>query len=315
LISEFKINLLFSTNQFMSRSVPAKKALVLDLANPNIKHYKECLEDENLTFVHSMNDTNTQSVLSEVGQSFALIIVELDNYSENKNELFDQIMKIDENLHISVLILTSEINDEILLKSVEIGNHHILQKPYRANVFKSFVKRSLKDHERYTYYNDKINKHNVHKLLQHGSFEFKDFYGAHDIADWLASGCERDGIVVGFIELLVNSIEHGNLEIGYDKKTELLDNGNYMEFILQRLEEPPYNKRVARVDFKSENGYFIINIKDCGKGFNYDNYLNADPIRLLDKHGRGVIMASKLYFDDLKYLNNGSEVQVKAKLK
>jgi hypothetical protein len=299
----------------MSRTIPAKKALVLDLTNPNIQEYKKHLEDEDLAFVHSMNDANTKSILNEIGHTIAMIIVELDNYKENKEEIFKQILEIDENLHISVIIMTSEVDDELLLKSSEIGNHHILQKPYRPNVFRSFVKRALKDHERYTYYSDKGDKHNVHHLFKSGTFECKDFYGAHDIADWLASGCERDGIVVGFIELLINSVEHGNLEVGYDKKTELLDNGDYMDFILNRLDEPPYNKRVAVVDFKVEGGYLHVSIKDCGKGFDYEKYLNADPIRLLDKHGRGVIMASKLYFDELTYSDNGRKVSIKAKLK
>jgi hypothetical protein len=300
----------------MSRMQPAKKALVLDIANPNIKHFKECLEEESLAFVHSMNDANTQSIISEIGHSIAMIIVELDSYGENKSEIFKQIKTIDEKLHISVIILTSEVNDNLLLQSSSIGNHHILQKPYRANVFESFIKRALKDHERYIHYTDKKNKHHIHKLMKKGVFEFNDFYGAHDIADWFASGCERDGIVVGFIELLINSVEHGNLGIGYEMKTELLDKGKYMDFIIHRLEEPPYNKMKVIVEFEiQDDGYLFVSIKDSGSGFDFENYLNADPIRLLDKHGRGVIMASKLYFDELKYVGNGSEVHVKAKLK
>ena len=42
-------------------------------------------------------------------------------------------------------------------------------------------------------------------------------------------GHARDDIVVGFNEILINAIEHGNLGITYEQKTDMMKEGDYME--------------------------------------------------------------------------------------
>ena len=49
-------------------------------------------------------------------------------------------------------------------------------------------------------------------------------------------------------------------------------------------------------------------IEDCGSGFDYGRYLDRDPTRILDRHGRGILMASALL--DLDYLHPGNQVRV-----
>ena len=52
-------------------------------------------------------------------------------------------------------------------------------------------------------------------------------------------------------------------------------------------------------------------IKDEGLGFDWEKYLEVDPARLLDSHGRGIAMAAHASFDSIEYRGGGSEVSVR----
>jgi hypothetical protein len=51
-----------------------------------------------------------------------------------------------------------------------------------------------------------------------------------------------------------------------------------------------------------------IRIRDQGQGFDWTPYLDFDPERAFDPHGRGIAMARLSSFDDLEYLGDGNEV-------
>ncbi|MBF0138827.1 MAG: hypothetical protein HQL74_00960 [Magnetococcales bacterium] len=43
-------------------------------------------------------------------------------------------------------------------------------------------------------------------------------------------------------------------------------------------------------------------------------YLDFNPERMLDTHGRGIAIAFKASFDDVRYLGSGNEVECTIKL-
>ncbi len=49
-------------------------------------------------------------------------------------------------------------------------------------------------------------------------------------------------------------------------------------------------------------------ITDEGKGFDWKLYMEVDPNRVFDTHGRGIAMAAKISFDSIQYKNCGNEV-------
>ena len=51
-----------------------------------------------------------------------------------------------------------------------------------------------------------------------------------------------------------------------------------------------------------------ITIRDEGSGFDWMSYLEIDPRRAFDTHGRGIAMAKMLSFSRLEYHGNGCEV-------
>ena len=70
-----------------------------------------------------------------------------------------------------------------------------------------------------------------------------------------------------------------------------------------------FEGRVAEVWVRTEGERLIYRIKDQGAGFDWVRYLDIDPERLFDSHGRGIAMSRQLAFDSLDYLGAGNEVE------
>jgi anti-sigma regulatory factor (Ser/Thr protein kinase) len=64
---------------------------------------------------------------------------------------------------------------------------------------------------------------------------------------------------------------------------------------------------VASVRFERGGNTITVCIRDQGPGFDPAPYLQIDPNRVFDVHGRGIAIANLLSFDSLSYRQNGRE--------
>ncbi|PJZ54769.1 signaling protein [Leptospira adleri] len=111
-------------------------------------------------------------------------------------------------------------------------------------------------------------------------------------------------------EIIINSIEHGNLAISFDEKTEALAEGRYLEFIQKRQKEPFYNYRTVKVSYSLNARRIGFLITDEGEGFDYKKILNLDIEKLNETsltHGRGIVMTRRV-FDIVKFNEKGNKV-------
>lgn len=113
-------------------------------------------------------------------------------------------------------------------------------------------------------------------------------------------------------EVIMNAIEHGNLNITFDEKTDYLFEDRYSELLFKRNNHPEYKSRtvVINYDITSERAVYIV--KDAGDGFNFEKMLNTDPYDLnMERmtHGRGLIMVKNI-FDEIEYVEPGNEVHL-----
>ena len=118
------------------------------------------------------------------------------------------------------------------------------------------------------------------------------------------------GIRTCLREMLINAVEHGNLAVTYDEKTETQLEGNYLEFIKERQEDERYKNRKVVVEYSLNKSRVAFRITDEGKGFNHQKALQATMEERYDEdatHGRGLIMAKKT-FDILEYNERGNQV-------
>jgi anti-sigma regulatory factor (Ser/Thr protein kinase) len=104
---------------------------------------------------------------------------------------------------------------------------------------------------------------------------------------------DANRVVTGILELTLNAIEHGNLNIGYKEKSRLIEEERLDSEIERRLSDPLYSSREATAQFVRRPDTLSLHISDQGKGFEWRKYLNFDPERAFDTHGRGIAMANK----------------------
>ncbi|MBN2078974.1 MAG: ATP-binding protein [Spirochaetes bacterium] len=117
---------------------------------------------------------------------------------------------------------------------------------------------------------------------------------------------------LAFVEVLINAIEHGNLEISFREKTRALESKNYFEFISGRQADPRYRDRRVRIDFSIHAGEAVYLVADDGAGFDYEDFFRnglEDRDGHLRSHGRGLIMARKI-FDTVEFMGRGNEVRM-----
>jgi len=117
-------------------------------------------------------------------------------------------------------------------------------------------------------------------------------------------------IRIGLREMIINSIEHGNLDISFDEKTNELLHGNYKELIRRRRMDPLYRNRKVTIEYALNSKRAVYRIKDQGNGFDYSSimYRNMDDInREMLSHGRGILM-SRGVFDVVRYRGIGNDV-------
>ncbi len=147
-------------------------------------------------------------------------------------------------------------------------------------------------------------------------YHLKSLEDASMLSNQISKLCPEPIVVaVGLSEILFNAIEHGNLDISYNIKSRLKDDGTWLEEVHRRLKLADNINKFVEISVRTFPERIKINIRDQGAGFNFEGFKCLDPIYRLDQHGRGIFMASNLAFSELKYLGCGNEVICSVNLK
>jgi len=117
-------------------------------------------------------------------------------------------------------------------------------------------------------------------------------------------------IKMGLQEIIINAIEHGNLNISFEEKTAAMAEGRYLEFIRERQKDPRFRERKVTIDYILTPGCVKYMITDQGEGFDFertmkkvDNTVEQDMLT----HGRGINM-TRVLFDRVKFNKKGNQV-------
>jgi CheY-like chemotaxis protein len=145
--------------------------------------------------------------------------------------------------------------------------------------------------------------------LESARLKFRTPLEAKNIAVTLAQVCPvPEAAALGFTELFVNAVEHGNLALDYADKSRLLVQNSWAEAIEERLGQPAFSARRVTVRFERTDRHIQVHIQDEGAGFDFEKYLEIDPARMTDPHGRGIAFAKSISFSSLLYQGNGNQV-------
>jgi anti-sigma regulatory factor (Ser/Thr protein kinase) len=152
----------------------------------------------------------------------------------------------------------------------------------------------------------------VMRMLRHLELECRTREEAEGVADVLA-GVLPDPLLgrLGLVELLLNAIEHGNLEIGKGLKGRLIRERRFEDEVAARLAREPYQARRVHVRVSVEFPTVEIEIRDEGPGFAWRSELAAEVEAHDGPNGRGIALVSRTCFPNVEYRDPGNIALVK----
>ena len=211
---------------------------------------------------------------------------------------------------IPVIMQTAASTHQQTLEGLQAGAYYYLAKPFEKATLQAIVDAAVRDHISYLEVRQDLRRTTTTmRLLDSGTFRFKTPEEAKNLAMLLAHAYpDANRVVTGILELTLNAIEHGNLNIGYKEKSRLIEEEQLDSEIERRLSDPLHSSREATAQCVRRPDTLSLHISDQGKGFEWQKYLNFDPDRAFDTHGRGIAMANKLSFDTIEYRGNGNQV-------
>jgi DNA-binding response OmpR family regulator len=211
---------------------------------------------------------------------------------------------------LPVILQTASDSRSDLMEAMRAGAYYYLTKPYDSEMLLTVVATAARDRAMYKHLQAVTRRATTATLLMRSArFSLKTIDDARDVGTLLAALCpDPVNTVVGLTELIVNAVEHGNLGITYEEKSELNALGTWYDELDRRLALPEHADKSVDVAFERDDKQIRITIRDDGAGFDFHRYLDPDPGRVFDTHGRGIVIARRLSFDELEYRGTGNEV-------
>ena len=217
---------------------------------------------------------------------------------------------------LPVILQTALAAPQEVLEGMRAGAFYYLTKPFDAETLLTVVGTAARDHHEYRTLQQMVRRGmECLTLIDDATLSIRTVEQARDTAAVFVNACpDPEAVVIGLTELLVNAVEHGNLGITYEDKTALNASGQWEAEIQRRLTLPENRSKRVRLHIERMAGELRFTIRDEGRGFDWDKYLEVHPQRAFDNHGRGIAIARAMSFDRVEYRGNGSEVLAVVKL-
>ena len=216
---------------------------------------------------------------------------------------------------IPVILQTAAGNSVQVAEGLAAGAHYYLVKPFDRAQLLPIVQGAVNTFQVMRDMRRRLLEANPLGLIENGRFRYRTLMEARELAAWLsrASG-DPSPIAFGLQELMINAVEHGSLEIGYERKRAALMAGTLEQEVQSRLEDPRFAGRSVTVDVIRTDAEVVYTITDEGPGFDHAHFAASQGDRLLNPNGRGIMIARELSFDDVSFLGRGNVVKARVAL-
>ena len=249
-------------------------------------------------------------VLRDSWQELDAVLLDRNMPGMDGLELLGKIKADPDLAQLPVVMVTAAVEKHEIAEGILAGAYYYLTKPFDKRALVSIVQTAVRDFRDLNGLRSEVGRfRKMMRLVRRSSFEFQTLSDARDLAIFLANFFpDPERVVLGLSELLVNSLEHGNLGVNYELKSELLSENRWLEEIKRLQAQPEHAEKKVEVFYERSDSEISIRICDEGEGFNWRSYLELNPERVTDNHGRGIAMARMISFDAIEYFDNGREV-------
>jgi CheY-like chemotaxis protein len=291
-------------------SMAAPRILVVDDEEFNLDIISEFLADTGYELRLAEDGESAWNALDVPDAAFDVIILDRMMPGLGGIELLRRIKSDPRLAHLPVIMQTGAAAPDQVREGLEAGAYYYLTKPFEPESLLSIVRTALEvASERAAFAQRSADDLGILRLATRGEFSVRTLQEARDVAALVARLCPEPEIaVIGLTELLLNAVEHGNLEIDYAQKARL-KREDIWEQEIERLLALPHNKyKRASISFERRPAEISFTIRDCGPGFDWTPYLDLDPQRAFDPNGRGIALARHISFSRLEFVGSGHEV-------
>jgi CheY-like chemotaxis protein len=217
---------------------------------------------------------------------------------------------------IPVIMQTGLADPDQIAYGIAKGARYYIAKPFSSELLVSMVRSAVSDYRQLrNLRNSTAEFSKCRTLLRGAQFEIRTLTEARLLAAHLAEYFPHpQRVVSGLLEMLVNSVEHGNLGLSYEEKSALLRAAGWENEIERRLQLPEYRDRRVSINLRKSTVGITLTITDEGRGFDWAPFLEIQPDRVFDLHGRGIAMSRMMSFDAVEFHGCGNEVELSVKL-
>jgi DNA-binding response OmpR family regulator len=284
--------------------------LIVDDEPINLDIIRAHLENDNYELLMASNGHEAWSMLEAAPARFDVIILDRMMPGMDGMQLLSNIKDNDFLEHVPVVMQTAKAESRDIVEGINAGAYYYLTKPYEGDVLKTIVRSAVNDrlHEK-SLHESLLEGRQIFDLMTFGRFKIHNLHECNLVASQVAHLCPAPHrVVTGISELLINALEHGNLKIGYEEKSNLMRRGMWQIEVDRRLNASENIGGFIELEFQVAADTVQIRIRDQGPGFDWTPYMDFDPDRAFDPHGRGIAVARLSSFDDLEYIGVGNEV-------
>lgn len=276
--------------------------------------YRELLQanlaDSGYEVVTAETGAEAASILDQMGSRLGAVLLDRQLPDMDALRLVARMKTIKEQALLPIIMQTAMSAPGEVAAGLAAGVYYYLTKPYRPEALLAILRAAVQDRREFlrllesAQASDDFMRH-----IDYVDAWFRTPDEARRLAAFAARICPDPGrVVLGLSELMLNAVEHGNLAIGYEEKSHLIEKDALEAEIVRRLDMPEYGVRRARLAIERLAEGYEFTIRDEGSGFRWERYLELSPERAFHAHGRGIAMAKALSFDFLEYRGCGNTV-------
>ncbi len=301
----------FPVRQCPTTAMSPSRILIVEDEPINLEALEEILGDEGHEVCSAVNGRQAWEHLSAAPGSFDVVLLDRLMPDMDGIEILRRMKSEAGMVHTPVIMQTSMASDDAVAEGLHAGAYYYLTKPFAADTLVAIVAAAVRDHRDFLQLQREVRQASrTLNCLSSAEFSFRTPDEAHDVATLLAQVAPDPArVVLGLSELMLNAVEHGNLAITYDEKSALGGGEPLAAEIARRLAEPDNADKRARIEFRRSANELRFVVRDCGRGFNWQDYLEMSPDRAFDTHGRGIAMSRMISFDRVRYVGCGNEVE------
>lgn len=266
------------------------------------------LKDEDFTTTNCLSAEDAQEFLANHPDVLA-IVLDWEMPGMNGLELLGWLKEQEKYKDIPVIMLTGRNKKEEIKMGIDAGAYYYVTKPFNKEFLLSVLRAAIAEYQNIKALEAQVKEsRNPLSSLVQGQFQLRTIDEAQKLSVFIANATPEPEATLIICELFNNAIEHGNLGITYDEKSDLIDRNALHDEMESRLQQEPYKDRFATVSYEKTDDHILITVEDMGDGFDYAKYLTFDENRVFDNHGRGIAMANTML--DISYIGKGNIVKV-----